>query len=221
MKLSKKDPGVASAVTATQRPAALTRWSVASLCACAMLASCATATRPTSTAAVDDDATQSKREALLGARENWEFRGRMALSSSGNGGSANVHWRQKASDFDIELSAPITRQTWRLSRHDGQATLEGMPGGPRTGSDAAQLLQAATGWQIPLQSMTAWVRGLRAPGSAELTLGPDGLPATVAQDGWAVQYRGWNGAQPALPLKVFARKGEASVRLVIEEWVEP
>lgn len=218
MKLRKKELTDVRAVPAGWPVAAPSRLILACLCAGILLASCATVA-PTRVPVTSDAGLQSRREAILVSSQAWEFRGRMAISSSGNGGSANVHWQQRGEDFEIELSAPITRQGWRLRRHGGQTTLEGMQGGPRTGTDAAQLLESATGWQIPLQSMTAWVRGMRAAGAAELTQSPDGLPATIVQDGWTVEYRGWNATAPALPTKVFARKDGASVRLVIEDWV--
>ena len=41
------------------------------------------------------------------------------------------------------------------------------------------------------------------------------------QDGWTIEYRGWFAGDPPLPQKVFARQGEAGVRLVVEEWDAP
>ena len=69
--------------------------------------------------------------------------------------------------------------------------------------------------------MAAWVRGVRASGPADLSFDDFGLPATIRQDGWAVEYRGWSAREPALPTKVFARQGHASVKLVVEKWESP
>jgi outer membrane lipoprotein LolB len=168
-----------------------------------------------------DDATQSARETILGARPSWSFTGRMALSQGGNGGSARIVWVQDGADFDIRLSAPITRQSWRLRQYQGKVSLEGLDGGLRQGVDAEALLLEASGWRIPVKAMAAWVRGMRAPGAAQLSFDPQGLPATLAQDGWAVEYRAWFPLTPALPAKVFARQGQASVRLIVETWDQP
>ena len=40
----------------------------------------------------------------------------------------------------------------------------------------------------------------------------------VLQDGWTIEYRAWFEGAPPLPQKVFARQGEASVRLVVDAW---
>lgn len=167
---------------------------------------------------VGSEAMQSAREAELSGDPTWAFSGRLAVSQGSNGGSGRIDWRQDGDDFQIQLSAPITRQSWLLKRVGGRVSLEGLDGGIREGSDAEALLQQATGWRIPLGAMAAWVRGVRASGAAELSYGPQGLPATLLQDGWAVEYRNWGSQSPALPQKLFARQGEASVRLVIESW---
>jgi len=165
-----------------------------------------------------NEAAQLAREAEIARNTAWTFTGRLAISQGDNGGNAHIEWRQDGADFDIRLSAPITRQSWRLRQAAGKISLEGMDGGLREGSDPEILLQEATGWKIPVSAMSAWVRGVRAQGSSDLSFDEHGLPATINQGDWAVQYRGWFPGNPALPSKVFARQGDASVRLIIERW---
>jgi outer membrane lipoprotein LolB len=181
------------------------------------VAGCAPA--PTRPVAAADEGAQQAREALLARQADWGFRGRIALSQGSNGGNAGIHWRQQGAEFDVELTAPITAQRWRLHSHAGQVSLEGMEGGVRTGADAEALLQEATGWRIPVRAMAAWARGARATGStAELGVDPQARPALLQQDGWTIEYRAWFEGMPPLPQKVFARQGDASVRLVVDAW---
>ena len=189
--------------------------------ALALLLLAACAPRSPRPAAVADPAAQQAREAALAARPDWGFRGRVAISQGENGGNAGIRWRQRGADFDIELNAPITRQSWRLASRAGRVTLAGLEGGERSGSDAEALLLEATGWRIPVAAMASWARGARGQGSAEFSSDPAGRPATLLQDGWAIEYRGWFAGEPALPQRVFARQGEASVRLVVEAWDPP
>jgi outer membrane lipoprotein LolB len=184
------------------------------------LAACApVAPRPV---AVASESVQAEREAALARHADWGFRGRVAISQDGNGGNAGIRWTQRGADYDIELSAPITRQTWRLASRAGRVTLAGLDGGTLEGSDAEALLLQATGWRIPVAAMSAWARGARGAGSvAEFSVDGDGRPATLVQDGWTIEYRGWFPGDPALPQRVFARQGGASVRLVVEAWDAP
>lgn len=166
-------------------------------------------------------AAQSAREALLAESPAWSLAGRLAVSVAGDGGSGRIDWRQASGGTEVRLSAPVTRQSWVLRIAPGQATLEGLPGGPLTGPDAEALLAGATGWPLPVGALAAWARGARAPGPAEIDFGPDGLPRQIAQQGWVVEYREWDGGDPAMPRRVFARRGEASVRLVVDRWGSP
>ena len=184
-----------------------------------MAAGCAPApTRPTIAA---DEGVQQAREARLAQQANWGFRGRVALSRGNQGGNAGIRWQQRGAEYDIELIAPITGQRWRLHSQDGRFLLEGLEGGRREGVDAEALLLEATGWRIPVQAMSSGARGARAPGAAELQVDASALPATLAQGGWAIEYRGWFPGEPALPQKVFASREGASVRLVVEAWEAP
>jgi outer membrane lipoprotein LolB len=195
------------------------RWIAAA--ALALLATgCTTpAVRQDSTAALL--AAQAAREAALAESPDWTMSGRLAVSAAGEGGSGRIEWRQQGDDFEIRLSAPVTGKSWRLHSAGGQARLEGLEGGVREGSDAQVLLAEATGWVIPIQSLAAWARGARSAGPASVEFTPEGLPALISQHGWQVEYREWDGAEPARPRRVFARQGEATVRLVVDAWGSP
>ncbi|MBF6025783.1 lipoprotein insertase outer membrane protein LolB [Lysobacter niastensis] len=190
----------------------------------ACLSAC-TATAPRATLPPDRiasaEAEQVAREAALREQSAWSLQGRIAVANQGKGGSGRIDWRQEGARYQVALSAPVTRQSWRLSGDGDGARLEGIEGGPREGSDAAQLLREATGWEIPVAALAEWVRGARAPGlgPARVAYGVDGRLAHLEQGGWAIDYV-WNAmsADPVLPARLTARRGEAQVRLIIDRW---
>lgn len=170
------------------------------------------------------EARQSAREAIVRLQPDWSLVGRIAVSSDGNGGSGRIEWRQAGPRFEFALSAPVTRQSWRLAGDAGFARLDGLEGGPRQGPDAQQLLLEATGWNIPVLALADWVRGLRAPGPdpALIVYGADARPAQILQGGWQIDYV-WPAGVPSgqvdvLPSRVDARQGGARVRLIIDQW---
>lgn len=173
----------------------------------------------------DPGAHQQAREQALAAAADWGLEGRVAVSNGRNGGSGRLDWRQQGVRYEVSLSAPVTRQSWRLSGQPGQALLEGLEDGPRQGSDAAGLLQEATRWQIPVEALASWMRGMRAEadrfGEASLEFGRDGRLARMQQGGWVVEYGDWRrvaGAPVELPHRLSAVRGEARVRLVVDRW---
>ena len=169
------------------------------------------------------EAHQAERETSLAPRTQWSLQGRVALSNGRDGGSGRIDWSQDAARYSVSLSAPITRQSWRLSGDGQGARLEGLEGGTRVGNDPAELLREATRWEIPVTALSSWVRGLRAAadhGPAQLQFGTDGRLSRIEQGGWTIDYSGWQAgaAGVELPNRLNARRGDASVRLVIDSW---
>lgn len=156
---------------------------------------------------------------------DWNLSGRVAISGGRQGGSGRIDWTQRGDRYDITLSAPVTRQGWRLSGDAASARLDGIEGGPRESADVEDLLRAATGWEVPVRAMVDWARAVAAPeaayGPAQVSHGPDNLPALIGQAGWQVEYRDWYEAgpgQPALPRRIEATRDDARVRLIVDGW---
>ncbi|TKR34016.1 outer membrane lipoprotein LolB [Luteimonas gilva] len=170
-------------------------------------------------------AQQQARETAIAAMPDWALQGRVALSNGRNGGSGGIEWSQRGANYEVALSAPVTRQSWRLSGDAGSARIEGLEGGPRSGSDAQTLLRETTGWEIPVAALSSWVRGARADegafGAATLSYAADGRLARLEQGGWTVDYNAWQAAGEtgaALPTRLNAERGQARVRLVVDRW---
>ncbi|MFZ5657756.1 MAG: lipoprotein insertase outer membrane protein LolB [Pseudomonadota bacterium] len=190
--------------------------------ALALLAGCATVppAGPVVPAA-EAQARQLERERSLRQQARWGLEGRIAVATGDQGGSGRIEWRQDGTGYEVALTAPVTRQSWRLSGGAQGARLEGLEGGPRSGPDAAALLLEATRWDIPVASLGDWLRGLPAPGQpAQAAFAPDGRLARLAQGGWTIDYA-WP-ADPAstLPSRIDARRDAARVRLVVDRWTD-
>lgn len=193
----------------------------------AVLAACATAPPTPDLPPVTGSPAvyQQQRVAALATIPDWSLSGRVALSNGKDGGSGRLDWEQAGSAYEVALSAPVTRQSWRLSGAPGRASLEGLKGGPRNGPDARLLLLEATRWDIPIEALASWLRGVSADegrfGPAELTFGEDGRISRIDQDGWTIEFAGWRPVtgQPAeLPHRLTATRGGARVRLVVDGW---
>jgi outer membrane lipoprotein LolB len=169
---------------------------------------------------------QRERSEWLSLYETWSFSGRAAISKGGKGGSGRIEWEQlDQRRYSIALSAPVTRQSWRLSGdlHSESGRIEGLDGGPRDGEFAEGLLLQTTGWQVPLQQLGSWVRGAPAAEYPVESVEYDGQGrvSLLHQAGWTVRYTAWRPGplgQPDLPAKIEAESGDARVRLAIEDW---
>lgn len=195
------------------------------------LAGCVSVPQPTPAAVLSAPAQaaaladQSAREQALQAAPTWSLAGRVAIARGEEGGSGRIEWQQQGDRYAVSLSAPVTRQSWRLAGDAGSARLEGIEGGTREGPDAARLLLEATRLEVPVAALASWLRGARADaarfGPAELGFDADGRLVRLVQGGWTVDYASWGAPTaglPALPVRVLAERGDARVRLVVDAW---
>ena len=194
---------------------------VALLGACASMPS-SPAVVPGGVPVAQAEAAQRERAGLLAAIPAWALQGRVAISNGARGGSGRMEWAQDGRGYAVSLAAPVTRQSWRLEvAADGYARLEGLEGGDRQGPDADRLLREATGWEIPVDRLGDWVRGLPQAGRDEVSYGEDGRLRRIDADGWTIEYQEWlppADGFPAMPRRLQAVRGEARVRLVLDGW---
>ncbi|MEO6103020.1 MAG: lipoprotein insertase outer membrane protein LolB [Pseudoxanthomonas sp.] len=168
---------------------------------------------------------QASRATWLHGQRQWSFEGRVAINNAGKGGNGKIEWQQDGQSYVVSLIAPVTRQSWRLigDTHSEAGRLEGMQGGPREGEDAEALLLEATGWDIPVNALAQWVRGLPSEGLPVQgrSYSAQGQLQHVEQAGWGIDYPQWfpaEGLRPSLPRRIEARRGQASVRLIVDRW---
>ncbi|HEY0503991.1 MAG TPA: lipoprotein insertase outer membrane protein LolB [Lysobacter sp.] len=195
---------------------------MASACAALLLAGCASHAVRMPNVPVD----QVQARALDARRADvvdWNLSGRIAVSSGKQGGSGRIDWESRADAYAISLSAPVTRQSWRLAGDPTHARLDGVQGGPRESDDVEALLRETTGWDIPVRAMTYWVRGVDADteefGPVRVVYGEGNLPVRLEQAGWVIDFEQWQDAgEPAMPTRLVATRDGAKVRLIVDEW---
>ncbi|GAB2513765.1 lipoprotein insertase outer membrane protein LolB [Pseudoxanthomonas sangjuensis] len=178
------------------------------------------------------EARQAERENALYDANRWGFVGRIAVSNGRQGGNGRIEWVNDDEFLTVDVSAPITRQTWRLTAGENDsACIEGLEGGRRCGGDAAGLLRETTGWEIPFRGAYYWLRALRIPHEPPTGMAVE--PATnlryderlrlvhLEQGGWAIDYQWPDRAAttPELPSRIDAVKGQAKIKLLVEQWV--
>ncbi|WP_203301312.1 lipoprotein insertase outer membrane protein LolB [Marinobacter sediminum] len=166
----------------------------------------------------------AKRSQQLARFDHWQLMGKLAVRQPSDSGTALInHWIQQGEAYDLALSSSFLGM--------GSTTLKGvpgfieltLPGGDtyRSGEPEA-LVAAATGWQLPLNHLVWWIRGLPAPGDDFRLLFDDASQlAIIRQAGWEIRYDRWQQFlpdHPTLPAKITALKDDKRVRLVVSDW---
>jgi outer membrane lipoprotein LolB len=170
----------------------------------------------------DGAAWQAHRATVLPI-QSWTLQGKIGLRSPEESGSGTLTWLQRQDAYDIRISGPLGRGATRLQGNQLGVTLD-MAGQPTLQAGSAEeLLEQQTGWRLPVEHLTWWVRGLPAPDSASrLQLDQQSRLARLAQAGWTVEYSRYQevgGLQ--LPQRLQMSAGDILLTMVITQWDLP
>lgn len=155
---------------------------------------------------------------------HWLLSGKLAVKQPSDSGTAVINrWQQRNESYELALSSSFLGMgSTQLKGVPGYIQLT-MPNGDHyQSSEPEKLIQAATGWQLPIDNLTWWIKGLPAPdGDFRLLFDEQNKLAILEQDGWEIRYDRWQPfieTLPALPARITALKGDKRVRVVISRW---
>jgi outer membrane lipoprotein LolB len=152
---------------------------------------------------------------------NWALIGRLAVSNSEEGGSGNFKWKNNTGDSQMDFHGALGRGAWRLAADAAGAKLELADGTNYKADSIDELVRLQVGWEIPVSSLSWWVRGLVAPGEyRERKIDNEGNLVELLQHGWHIEYGRYSTVEGIhLPARLTARKADWKVKLVVRDWV--
>jgi len=181
-------------------------WSELLLCG-VLLASCATR----APVAVDPERVHA-----------FDLTGRVNVRVEANSyPTAGIRWRHEPDSDELWLYSALGSGVARMRQDASGATLIASDGKEYRAPDLKRLTREVLGWNLPLDGLQYWVRGLPSPAldAAEQRYGANGRPELLKQAGWQVAYLDWAPAGVSgLPSKVDLSGDGLRVRLVIKEW---
>ncbi|MFN4291974.1 MAG: lipoprotein insertase outer membrane protein LolB [Permianibacter sp.] len=161
----------------------------------------------------------SEQEAAISALTHWQLDGRIALRRGDEGFSAGLDWQQSPTEFRFELTGPLGETRARLTGSPAHALLELPDQPPLASSDVESLLRDHFGWQLPVERLRWWVRGLAGPDTVVRARDEEGRVKQLIADGWQVDYFAWQEVNGLwLPKRLEARHENLSLKLALYDW---
>lgn len=166
--------------------------------------------------------THSERLKLL---QQWTANGKIAVRMANAAQSASLIWRQDRQDTSVQLSGPLGLGATTI-HSDGQ-TLEIHQGEEHRTIDIStpDAIVLNTGWDLPLQALSYWLKGIPAPNSKVQRLELD--PQTerlksLSQDNWDINYQRYQQFQGfTLPARLQIQRGTTRAKIIISRWQTP
>jgi outer membrane lipoprotein LolB len=156
----------------------------------------------------------------LQSHDQWTLRGRLAISDGMEGGSGNFIWQNDGDRTRMSFHGAMGKGAWQLQADHSGARIELANGEIHEAATVAALVVQEVGWQVPIDALSWWVKGLADPAKWESReLSGHGLLMKLSQFGWEVEFGNYDEVDGSkLPSKLIARRGKYLVKMVVRIW---
>jgi len=200
------------------------------------LAGCATQPAPPEPLPQEQINTLSDHQQQLKGLNNWQLKGRLAISFNGDSWNATIHWQKSPDRYDIQLYLPLGQGSLKLKGDSRGATLQTSEGEHFEADSGENLFYQQFGLIFPISALHDWVVGLPAMGVTTSSdwlqqVDSNGRMVSLEQDNWNLRLLSYQrvskqhlNTEPDvadmlyLPSKVFVKQNGNSVRLVVQQW---
>ncbi len=148
---------------------------------------------------------------------DWKIEGRLLYRDANDKHSANLFWHQQGQNFSLSLNTFLGTQILSLTQTEQGATLI-LDGETYQDSDAKRLLWRLTGWHLPVDELTLWIKGLHA-GDAIPTFAEEGWLAELRYQQWQVEYDNYRKTDSlVLPHLIELTDPQRRIKIKVNQW---
>jgi outer membrane lipoprotein LolB len=169
-------------------------------------------------------ASSAKRDlapAGAAAIESFELNGRVSIKvkAENKGYPGKIRWQHQGAKEDLWIYTPLGNLVAHLEQDENTAAITTAKGEEYRAGTLAFLARDVLGYDLPVDALQYWVRGLEWPKGRTNRLVKDdqGRLSVLAQDNWEVSYLTWAPGN-GLPSKMSVENEEMKLSLVIDRW---
>ncbi|PTD95119.1 lipoprotein insertase outer membrane protein LolB [Pseudothauera lacus] len=183
------------------------RCALAALCAATLAACAGMSTR--------DEVAAAERLQV----PHFELDGRLSASAGERAASGQLSWEQRSDGARWTVYTPLGQIAARVDQDARGAVLTQADGRQYHAASAAELLPAVLGIEVPVDRLAGWVQATPHAAAEVRQRDASGRPLVVIDSGWRIDYPAYASPAPdAPPRRILVQRGDAQLRLVIDEW---
>jgi len=156
-----------------------------------------------------------------GSVTRFELDGRINLRVQKDAYTGRVHWEHTEAADELWFYSPLGTTVAHLRRDDTGALLVTSEGREYRAKNLRKLALEVLGWDLPLEALPYWLRGLQWPGGTppDEQFDGQGQLMRLTQSGWLISYLDWAPAGVrGLPSKLDVQGERLRIRLAVEQW---
>lgn len=150
--------------------------------------------------------------------QNWQLSAKLGIITPDERGSLSLFWRQNSDDYRMNLTNVVGKRVFDLSRRGQQVQLIDSNGQRHQADNARELVWRLTGWDLPVEQLSYWIKGLPGEGD-QVSYDQHGRPQTINAHGWQLSYLGYTQIDGLwLPSRLDLIHNDTKLRLAISQW---
>jgi outer membrane lipoprotein LolB len=153
--------------------------------------------------------------------DSFELNGRVNVRTERSAYPGRIRWQHAPQRDEVWLYSPLGSAVAHMRQDANGAMLATSDGKEYHAAHVTELARDVLGYELPLDGLQYWVRGLPSPtlDAVERQDDADGRPKQIKQGPWKVSYLGWEPAGAnGLPSKLDLAGEGLRMRLVVDEW---
>jgi outer membrane lipoprotein LolB len=165
--------------------------------------------------------TTKTNKPLLSAPEQWSLKAKLGIRNENESGSVTLDWQQTDLGYTINIQGPLGQGNATINGNDDFIVIEQAGKSPLYSNDASALIKATFGWQIPINDLKFWLRGIANSEQPvdSATYDASGALTSLEQSRWILNYSGYQTVnQWQLPSKIRATQDSTQLTLIIRAW---
>ncbi len=168
---------------------------------------------------------QNERNTKLAKLTNWKINGKMAVITPDKKQSATLNWHYQGDKNRqiLNLTTVLGIQVFSLESVNGMHIVE-VSGERYQHHDLNKILSSFTGFALPTQAMTFWLKGLPYLKSDVLSYNvqtdlPEKLISYFDEKEWRIKYSSYRQIeQYQLATKFTIKQGDFSIKINVHQW---
>ena len=155
------------------------------------------------------------------AIHNWKIKGRVAVKNARESGTVTLFWNQSLSDYELRFVAPLGQGTYILTGTATGVVMQAPKDSVIEADSAEHLLRDVLGWDVHLNGLKYWVRGLPEPDVSytDLLLDEKGRLTNLQQSGFHISVSSYlEQDEIALPEKIKIKSDNIQLKVAIQDW---